>query len=427
MHITIHRGISQIGGCITEIATRHTRIIIDLGGNLPSNDGAVDPLANPEAVAQLTRGVDAIFYTHYHGDHVSLWRFVPELVPQYIGEDSLKIMRIPIELLSHLQGGQKTLQSLSRMRTYRTMQPVEVGDIRVTPFLTSHSAFDAHMLLVEADGKRILHTGDFRGHGYLSRPLWDSNPQKNLLKKYIAPADILITEGTMLSRAGRDAMPEAMLKDKAAAQMRQHKCVFVLCSSTDVDRLSSFFRAAQEASRLFVCDKYQGDIIDKVREVAGSKGPYYRFRGKTYTFLHPQFAMNSKQLQYMNDKGFCLLARKGYYKRVEQLVDYFGRENCLLLYSMWSGYYDGSVPSAVDSKIIAFRNLFDAQNIVYLHTSGHATTATLENFIRTLSPREAIVGIHKDAKASLTMLNLPDSLRQKIVPERISLPYIEIR
>lgn len=31
MKVTIHRGINQIGGCITEIATSNTRILIDLG------------------------------------------------------------------------------------------------------------------------------------------------------------------------------------------------------------------------------------------------------------------------------------------------------------------------------------------------------------------------------------------------------------
>jgi len=38
MKITIHRGANQIGGCITEIATKDTKIFIDLGSNLPGSD-----------------------------------------------------------------------------------------------------------------------------------------------------------------------------------------------------------------------------------------------------------------------------------------------------------------------------------------------------------------------------------------------------
>lgn len=86
MQIKIHRGIDQIGGCITEIATSNSRILIDLGMNLPdSNDKFNDDLANLTSIKELTQGVDAIFYTHYHGDHVGLMEYVPKSVNQYIG------------------------------------------------------------------------------------------------------------------------------------------------------------------------------------------------------------------------------------------------------------------------------------------------------------------------------------------------------
>jgi len=47
MKITIHRGIDQIGGCITEIASNNACVLIDLGQNLPDGEGVVqDDLAN---------------------------------------------------------------------------------------------------------------------------------------------------------------------------------------------------------------------------------------------------------------------------------------------------------------------------------------------------------------------------------------------
>lgn len=42
MQITIHRGLAQIGGCITEIATKTSRIFIDMGDNLPSEEDMLD-------------------------------------------------------------------------------------------------------------------------------------------------------------------------------------------------------------------------------------------------------------------------------------------------------------------------------------------------------------------------------------------------
>lgn len=85
MKITIHRGINQIGGCITEIATEKTRILIDLGQNLPDGEGLVtDNLANLESIEILTKGLNAIFYTHYHGDHLGLFHLVPDSINQHI-------------------------------------------------------------------------------------------------------------------------------------------------------------------------------------------------------------------------------------------------------------------------------------------------------------------------------------------------------
>ena len=78
MKLTIHRGIDQIGGCITEIATAKAKIIIDLGHNLPkAHEEQNDEFDSAEAVAKLFDGVNAVFYTHNHSDHIGLFRHVP--------------------------------------------------------------------------------------------------------------------------------------------------------------------------------------------------------------------------------------------------------------------------------------------------------------------------------------------------------------
>ena len=38
MQIKILRGTHQIGGCITEITTKNSRIIVDIGSELPSKE-----------------------------------------------------------------------------------------------------------------------------------------------------------------------------------------------------------------------------------------------------------------------------------------------------------------------------------------------------------------------------------------------------
>ena len=43
MNIKIHRGLDQIGGCITEISTETSRVFIDFGQNLPGNGEPTTP------------------------------------------------------------------------------------------------------------------------------------------------------------------------------------------------------------------------------------------------------------------------------------------------------------------------------------------------------------------------------------------------
>lgn len=64
MKITIHRGQNQIGGCITEIESRSgTRILIDLGHNLPEGDNrSEDKYDIPENMDDLLKGCSAVLY-----------------------------------------------------------------------------------------------------------------------------------------------------------------------------------------------------------------------------------------------------------------------------------------------------------------------------------------------------------------------------
>lgn len=319
MTITIHRGIDQIGGCITEIATDRTRILIDLGQNLPDGEGAVcDALATSEAVENLTQGVDAIFYTHYHGDHIGLFHLVPDDVPQYIGKVAKQIALCKHRKLAQIPSREELsndeICGLEAMREFTPRQPVKVGDITVTPYFVSHSAYDSYMFLVEADGKRVLHTGDFRGHGYLSKGLLPT------IEKLVLPqgkVDFLITEGTMLSRFDERVMTEYALQKKAREIMSRYKNVFVMCSSTDMERLASFKAANEKTHRPLVCDGFQSEVLKIFSETAGTHSPLFDF-SKVYDFS----PVNTKLLDWMADAGFCMFVRatdkfRDWYRRTE--------------------------------------------------------------------------------------------------------------
>lgn len=424
MKIIIHRGIDQIGGCITEIATNNARILIDLGQNLPDGEGALDDdLASREAIGKITQGIDVIFYTHYHGDHLGLFHYVPDNIPQYIGEVAKQVALCKHRQLSYIKGrevlSKEEISKLDKMSVLIPEQAVNIGDIKVTPYFVSHSAYDAYMFLIEADGKRVLHTGDFRGHGYLSKGLLPT------IKKLILPrgkVDFLITEGTMLSRLVERVMTENELQREAEKIMARYKNVFVMCSSTDMERLASFYAANKNLrNRPLICDRFQKNVLEIFTTSAGNHTSLFGF-DKAYDF-NPK---NTKLIHWMEDKGFCMFVRatdkfKDYY---QTLVFRLNPKDTVLIYSMWKEYINDSGKHAIQ-RYIEFVSMFP--NMEKLHTSGHASPEFLAEVCNLVNPALGIIPIHSENSSSYSKLPIEEYLQQKILTSSKTIDKVEIK
>jgi ribonuclease J len=80
----------------------------------------------------------------------------------------------------------------------------------------------------------------------------------------------------------------------------------------------------------------------------------------------------------------------------------------VLVYSQYKGYLNEQI------KLQEFVKMF-GDNMVHLHTSGHATRTTLAKICNILNPSTAIIPIHKDAAADFLTLDIPDALKSKVV------------
>ena len=410
MQITIHRA-SQIGGQITCISTDQASIIIDLGHNLPNHAEDDDAYDNDRAIAEITKDCSAILYTHYHGDHIGLFHHVPNNIPQYIGEVAKQVVCRKYKQLSFLrelsqqQKYRHALTVASGMHTFHENQKLRFGDIVVTPYFVSHSAYDAYMFLIEAEGKRILHTGDFRGHGYLSKGLILT------IQKYIGQVDVLIIEGTMLARKDETILTESVLSQKAAELIKEHKYVFVHCSSTDMERLASFKNATRSMfpKRPLLADDYQKDILALFSETAGKKSPCFDF-GKIYTYSEK----NPKLKAWMQEKGFTMFIRASasFNRLLDLILPMLPVEGKpLLIYSMWDGYINRDDTRNEDYVYLQKR----FAEVVQLHTSGHATADTLRRVCELTNPRLAILPIHRDKGTDLSSIGIPSQLQERSV------------
>lgn len=244
---------AQIGGCFTVITTSKAKIMIDYGQALP---GAK---AEQEDFDWEHDTVDAVFITHYHGDHVGRILDIPSTVPIYMGKGTKEIMLNIHEALMHVPEFRdeqlKLVKLLKSERVREVQENKEIRDIAgitVTPYSVDHSAYDAYMYLIEAEGKVILHTGDFRGHGYRGSKMLD------VIKYYVHKAgrkvDYLIAEGTMMGdRKSEKVKTEAELCKEATELFEEHRYVFLVISSTNLDSLASFYRAANMNDMRMYC------------------------------------------------------------------------------------------------------------------------------------------------------------------------------
>jgi ribonuclease J len=372
MQITLHNS-NQIGGCVVEIRSNNTRIVIDMGADLPSSEKSRKPELNIEGVTFGEKDCAAVFISHYHGDHIGRFEKVLPDIPVYMGELSHSIF---LNLRKWLRD--VNISRVKLFNTFRAAEKIRISDdMTVTPYFVDHSAYDAHMFLIEAECKRILHTGDFRSHGWTGKGLFK-------ILDIIGSVDALIIEGTMLSRFGEKTYSEFDLYQDARRFMRENRNIFVLCSSTNFDSIASFYKAAQDNNRLFVCDCYQHSNLDIVAK--GAKSDLYRFpKAKIY------WDGRADCIDKMKAMGFCMLVRAN--GRFDNIVKMF--PDSVFIYSMWEGYLkDGPTKN---EKICDFIPKDQSGNLKYiqLHTGGHATKETLKEVCKRLRPK-VIIPIHSE-------------------------------
>lgn len=429
MRITLHRP-NQIGGCITEIvSSKGTRIFVDLGHNLPKGDQeSEDEYASEKAITDLIGDARAIFYTHIHGDHFELFRYVPDWIDQYIGPLAHEIIMTKYRHMSNAtelkENCLKCLKKLELVKEYRKGRPITIDDITVTPFQVSHSSADSYMLKIKCDGKTILHTGDFRGHGYMGNGIY-----KVMDKFHIAGnVDILITEGTNVDNNTKSILPEYVLKKEFKEVFRQYKNTFIICSSTDADRLESIYSANKESVRRpFIVDTYQKDILCLIDKYAENEKLLYHFNINDICSYSPSV---EKMDNMMRCHGFVMLLRcsEKFQSYLEKILPWCKPEETCLIYSQYHGYIDKREGNtAFNQKLYDFVEQFRERGCFVkedLHTSGHASKQDLVRLCEQVNPK-VIIPIHKDEKADFASI-LSDELRARVCEYEYSMDGVDI-
>lgn len=420
--IKIHRGTNQIGGTIIEIFTENTHIFIDFGSELSVNP---EDSSDYEMIEMINSSpCDAVLFSHYHGDHIGLMHHIPQKdirgknITLGMGLESRKVLiRIHKTLANDNYENYEEhkeildiLKDRDRWTNFENRVPITIGDFTITPVRVDHSAYDAYMFIIQAEGKTVVHTGDYRVHGRLGCNLFPNLEAALEERNARGKVDILLTEGTMMERQEEKVLTEEELEEKAKEYLSkpENKCIFLLCSSTNVESMASFCNAANALGRRFYVNYYVYEQIRGYRKTAGKENPKLSFPG-TYTFenpayINPHLDGGKTQLQYMKDHGGVMMI--GTSDAYKLRMDYFKDENPLLIYAMWHGYIDKEkYPDTYDER---YGNLVEKWRYIELHTSGHADVETIEKMITTVSPVQGIIPIHTTRKDLFNTLRIDD-------------------
>jgi ribonuclease J len=390
MRFRIHRGAAEIGGNCIEVESRGKSLLLDLG--LPLDAAEPDSDLLPP-VAGLTDGDNpnllGVILSHPHGDHYRLLESAHPSVLVYMGQGSRRLLDAAAPFMAAKGFSQP-------VTTYNNRQTFTVGPFRITPYLMDHSAFDAYALLVEADGRRLLYSGDFRAHG---RKAWAFDA---FLSHPPCRVDALLMEGTALGRNNSpEPETEAQLEMRIAASISDTRGLVLACfSAQNIDRFVTFYKATLRAGRMLAIDAYTASILDALAlpSLPLATSPSSGIR----VFLPKRQKMRivrTRRFDLVEPYSRCRIYPSDIVARPEQWVMMF-RTSMIedaesigtlaggrLIWSLWPGYLDRQKPD--------LRAWSEDHGISFeiRHTSGHAHVSDMMRFVDGVGPR-MVIPIH---------------------------------
>jgi len=375
--ICVHRGQNQIGGSIIEISTSNTRIFLDVGIELDESEKIAVP--EIEGLFGRNKNCDAILISHYHSDHIGLLEFVLPEIPIYMGEKAFEIYRA--------SAGYRGRELKFCPEYVYDNEKMKIGDFQITPFLCDHSSYDSYMYLIETEGKKILYTGDFRANGRLS--------YIELLSK-LPEVDVLICEGTTLTREDVKNIEEEKLEQIAVEYLKKHSGpAFIMMSAMNVERMITAYNIARKTGRLFLEDIYTADVA----RASGIEAPKPNIEEGVRVFMTGGDKQYERLMEYGKTKigkkqiakeSFLMCIRQSMKNYLEKLNELVSFEDGVLFYGMWKGYME-------QPEMAIFLNFMKSKGVQIhvLHTSGHADAATIQNLVDKVNP-QYIIPVHTE-------------------------------
>ena len=388
MDITIHGGANEIGGNCIQITSEGKSIFLDAGVPLEEiEDKDKKPkLIDFNKIRKSNKStILGIFLSHSHQDHFLSLKNA-EGIPVFTGKPSYKILKV-------MKDFSMADIPLENITTFMDGKEFNLEPFVITPIPVDHSIYDAHAFHITDGRNSVLYTSDIRFHGRKKRMM------KTVFDKFIAP-DVLLVEGTNLRESADKTIysEESSLEGIMAEFMKETRGLsLVACSSLNIDRVVTVYKAALKSGRELIIDLYTAEIL---KATGNGRIPntswqdvhlYLNDRQRNIVKKNCLFDVVKKHGLgrlyeneiYKNRSKYVLLykeSHKGFLDK-NNLFD-----DCSLIYSIWKGYLE------VEKSL---KDLVGIYNIPlrFMHVSGHMFKKNLVSLLEKLKPK-AIIPIH---------------------------------
>jgi len=152
-------GLGEVGKNMTVYEAGGEAIVVDAGLAFPRDEHLGVDLVLPEMtyLADRRGGVRAVLLTHGHEDHVGALPYLLRTADvREVWATRLTLGLVKSKLDEH------GLLRAAELREAEIGKPYDIGPFRVEFVRMAHSIPDSAALAIEADGKLVVHTGDYK-------------------------------------------------------------------------------------------------------------------------------------------------------------------------------------------------------------------------------------------------------------------------
>lgn len=341
-----------------------------------------------------------VVISHPHQDHYGLAYRLPRETTFLMGQATQSIL----EAASLFTPAGLKVQHAIHLENRKTIQ---LGPFQITPYLVDHSAYDSYAILVEADGKRLFYSGDFRTHGRKGALV------DQLIAHPPRDVDVLLMEGTTLGRPAKEQNfpTEDELENRFIESFESCDGMsLVWASGQNIDRLVTLYKACRKAGRKFIIDVYTAHILQATGNERIPQAGWRDIR------IYLPFG---QKMRILKDRSFELVEHLKPYRIYPEQFPAVANNAVMLfrpsmmrdldridglrigqmIHSMWLGYLK-------DDQTKPLLDWCKAKQIPmeYCHTSGHATAEVIARMTQAIDASQ-VVPVHTEKPEFLSDLS----------------------